>query len=120
MRGIPIFIMTEKTNGFLQPSDYSVKSLSGQEVIYVKADYYVTNPGRAPGEAENRTYYYTSLFMDTKNKAEVGYPARIYKQVADNGLISNGNLNSDAESKFIALDGTKYSSALLLTNNRNK
>jgi len=70
--GVPYCIVIEKSNGFLQPHDYSIRSLQGTELIYVKYMMY-TKPGPITNNTPTTTNvaYYSWTFMDTQQKSEI-------------------------------------------------
>jgi hypothetical protein len=111
--GVPYCIVCEVPFGASQHSDYSVKSLQGKELIYVKYACY-TRSSDAPGysitnPAINNVSYYTYCFTDTKNKAEISYSYKVYKTVAEDDLVDGDHINSDEEDKFLSINGMKFS-----------
>ena len=108
--GVPYCIVLEKSNGFLQPHDYSVRSLQGTELINVKYMMY-TKPGSITNNTPTTTNvaYYSWLFMDTQQKSEISYPNKVYKWVVEYNLVYGNQLNSAAETKFISLNGNMFS-----------
>ncbi len=127
--GVPYCIVVEKSNGALRASDFSVQSLQGKELIYVKYAYY-----KKPSTAQNlnqyapattNVSYYEYYFTDTKNKAEISYSTKVYKTVAEENLIEGDHINSAEEDKFVSLNGKKFSedaaaqSPLPASNNNN-
>jgi hypothetical protein len=107
--GVPCFIMKEKSNGALQPHDFMVYSFSGQELIYMKY-YFYNQPGSNPN-APTVVQYYSWYFDDTKSQCETPENIKVYKAVIENGLVTSGVINSDAEAKFVTMCGTKFSAA---------
>lgn len=113
--GVPYCIIKERPSpGALFKHDYSVQSLAGVELIYVKYNIYnvpangTVNPY---GPANSAVAYYSYYFNDTHQTAELP-TNRVFKMVYENQLISGNQINSDAEAKFVTLNGTKYSQAL--------
>jgi hypothetical protein len=108
--GAPYCLLYKVDKGALTHDDYSVRSLSGQEIIYVKygmwTDY---NAPHAPNTSPPTYGYYTYYFPDTKRTAETG-TNRPFKELVRNGLIQNGTqVDPDNETKFCALYPPKYS-----------
>ncbi len=100
--GQPYCIIYEVSKGFGRPHDFSVRSLSGKELIYVQygsaIDY---NAPHAPNTPPTATGYYLYIFDGTKNAAEL-CNNRPFKEIVRNKLIDNGiTVDSSAESKFI-------------------
>jgi hypothetical protein len=115
--GVPYCIVVEKSNGALRASDFSVQSLQGKELIYVKYAYYAK-----PSTAQNLNQYapatvnisyYEYYFTDTKNKAEISYSTKVYKTVVEYNLVSGDSINSPEEDKFVSLNGMKFSNDAL-------
>jgi hypothetical protein len=78
--GVPYCIVCEVPFGASQHSDYSVKSLQGKELIYVKYACY-----------------------------EISYSYKVYKTVAEDDLVDGDHINSDEEDKFLSINGMKFS-----------
>ncbi|HXB12149.1 MAG TPA: hypothetical protein VNZ45_09205 [Bacteroidia bacterium] len=108
--GVPYCIVYEVEKGAFTHNEYSVRSLTGKELIYVKYDTYVdpTIP-HDPGTPPMQVGYYTYIFIDTKNTGEVQL-GKVYKEVVKDNLIANGtSVDANAESQFIAVNGKKFS-----------
>jgi len=103
--GVPYCIVVEKSNGFLQPNDFSVRNLQNVELIYVKYAYYY-KPFPAP--PNTIVQYYTYYFTDTQNKSEITFNTKVYKTVVEENLINGSQISSDAEAKFVSLNGMRY------------
>lgn len=110
--GVPYCVIIEKSVDLFN-HDYSVRSMAGTELIYVKYNVYNVPPGSQNpyGPGGSAVAYYSYYFDDTHATAEVPI-TRVFKAVYDDQLISGNQINSDAETKFVTLNGTKYSQAL--------
>lgn len=111
--GVPYCIIIEKSNGAFMPSDYSVRSLKGDELIYVKSQSY-TKPNTGPVYNQNTpatttVWYHTYYFTDTKNMAEVSILSSVYKTVVNAELIKGNYIDAAEEDKFVTLNGMKFS-----------
>lgn len=109
-KGIPYCIVYEVEKGFLQHNDYSVRSLTGKELIYVKYATYIDNTiAHAPNQEPTRVGYYSYYFIDSKNTAETSLH-KVYEEVVKNNLIDSGkSVNAISEAKFVSTQGKKYS-----------
>ncbi len=108
--GIPYCIIYEVEKGAFHHNDYSVRSLTGQELIYVKYDTYIDySVPHQPNTPPSQSGYYQYIFTDTKQVAEL-LMNRPFKEIVRNSLIDNGTtINSAAETAFLALYPRKYS-----------
>jgi hypothetical protein len=107
--GIPYCIIYEVEKGAFHHNDYSVRSLTGQELIYVKYDIYTDYAAAQPNSPAPQSGYYQYIFSDTKAVAEL-LMNRPFKEIVRNNLIDNGTtINSAAETAFLALYPRKYS-----------
>jgi hypothetical protein len=108
--GVPYCIVKEKPNDPLEPSDYSVRSLEGKELIYVKYNSYnKPNSPNLSSQYGNSVKYYTYYFTDTQNEAEISFGSKVYKTVVKDDLVKGDHINSVEEEKFITLNGMKFS-----------
>jgi hypothetical protein len=107
--GIPYCIIYEVEKGAFHHNDYSVRSLTGQELIYVKYDIYTDYAAAQPNSPAPQSGYYQYIFTDTKQVAEL-LMNRPFKEIVRNNLIDNGTtVNAAAETAFLALYPRKYS-----------
>jgi hypothetical protein len=116
--GVPYCIIVEMSNGFLQPHNYSVRSLQNQELIYVTYQIYytesypdwfqVTKHQGVTTDEYSTIEYYTWSFADNQ-KVESPADKKVYKMVVENNLIQGNDLNDEEETKFIALNAITFS-----------
>jgi len=110
--GVPNCIIYKVERGALQHDDYSIRSLTGQELIYVRAgiapDYTVPH---APNTPPSTIGYYTYIFSDTRNSGETYNGTRPFKTVGRYHLITpNGSaIDGGAEATFIAENPVRWS-----------
>ncbi len=101
--GIPYCIIYEVKKSPGQPHDFSIRSLTGKELIYVHYGTYQDLTAPHQPNTPIPTYgYYLYVFDSTKQAAEVPNN-RPFKEVVRNNLIDNGTaVDSAAEAKFVA------------------
>src|ERR1051326_133362 len=95
-------------SGFIK--NYSVRSLKGDELIYVKSETYQTPNTNRVNQYDAATIthkYYRFTFIQSKNVAEMVSKGLKDKDMEEvivmNNLIDNGtSVNSEAETKFTA------------------
>jgi hypothetical protein len=109
--GVPNCIVYKVDKGALQHDDYSIRSLTGQELIYVRygtaLDY---NAAHAPNTPPPTIGYYSYIFSDTKNTGETYSSIRPFKTTGRYNLIMNGNaINPNGEANFIAENPVRWS-----------
>jgi len=110
--GVPYCIVYEVKHPGNPNYDYSVRSLSGQELIYVHFKEttfpppFQTNPDAANSSIIGRYMYY---FTDTKTTVRGPSLQQIYEEVVNYNLIENGNeINPAGEAAFIKRFGGKH------------
>ena len=107
-KGVPYAIMKVEKSGFIK--NYSVRSLKGEELIYVKSETYETPNTNRVNQYDAATIthkYYRFTFIKSKNVAEMESKGLKDKDMEEvivmNELIDGGAfVSSDAETKFIA------------------
>ncbi|MGP8215682.1 MAG: hypothetical protein ACLQQ4_08985 [Bacteroidia bacterium] len=109
--GVPNSLIYKVDKGALQHDDYSIRSLSGQELIYVRyctaIDY---SAAHAPNQPPPTIGYYSYVFYDTKNTGETYSDIRPFKTVGRYHLVANGTaIDPNGESNFIAENPQKWS-----------
>jgi hypothetical protein len=117
--GVSYCIITEKKNGFLMPHDYYIKSLQGNDLIYIKYNSYTERDGSEEAQVTEHkeiyivnfttVEYYTWSFINSDKVTETEAGDNIYKMIVENNLIQGDHLNVTAEAKFIAVNGMKFS-----------
>ena len=111
--GVPNCIVYKIDKGALQHDDYSIRSLTNQELIYVR---YCTAPdytvAHAPNTPPPTIGYYSYVFYDTKNTGETYSDIRPFKTIGRYHLVANGaSIDPNGESNFIAENPPKWSVA---------
>ena len=124
--GTPFCIIVEKSNGFLEPHSYSVRSLQNKELIYVTYTADNRRSGEESGEVAkdvfvssynyNTIEYFTWSFSDTLQKTETSADIKLYKQLADNHLIEGDHINKAKEAWFISFNGRRFSRDTVIDN----
>lgn len=107
--GVALFKLTKsKSNMHLGYNDVTISSLDGERLIFCQviefADPAVTTTGKSQ--------YYEMTFLDNGGKTEVRWYMKMKnfaEMLADNNLIKDGELDSDAVQQFILINGAKYS-----------
>jgi hypothetical protein len=109
--GIPNCLVYKIDKGALQHDDYSIRSLTNVELVYVRyctaIDYTVAH---APNTPPPTIGYYSYLFYDTKNTGETSSSIRPFKTAGRYRLVANGtSIDPNSESNFIAENPVKWS-----------
>ena len=100
----------EKKNGL--STDYTVKSLDGNEQIFFKFLEYNDPNEVNSGNRQGRVTYFQVSFFNSGGKCEIGVPATkkaVAKSIVENGLIKDNAVDPDAEKKYILINGTRFS-----------
>ena len=102
--------------------DFFIKNMDGTDLIYIKVDEY-NDPKKVSNSSPNgRTIYFEVTFLNDNTKAEINHYAR-NKKVAEiiylAKLIVNGQLDTEAQNKFIMVNGTRFSKRRDEINNKN-
>ena|GEM_PF-1562659 len=89
-----------KKSGGIMPN-FSVLTLDGKEILIVKFD---------KGEGGSMRYLatFTGSGMQVFMKNEIGFGKKLAKEVVENNLIKNGNLNPEGEKRFLLSNNTPY------------
>lgn len=91
--------------------DYSVKNLSGNELIYFRLNSFNdVTPTHNIGSVEKK-YYYEMLFTPNKKRCETEFlsVAQLTNFLVKNNLVVNNDLNLLAADSLIAVKGNKFS-----------
>jgi hypothetical protein len=111
--GVPYAIMTKKSAGVLI-YDYSVRNMSGTELIFFKVllrDTYGTRTYTAYGQGQE--IYYEINFIASGGKAEMDHKSGkgLAKMVVENNLIKNNAIDYEAERRFMQVYHGHYPSS---------
>jgi hypothetical protein len=108
--GVANSLIYKIDHGALIPDDFSIRSLSGQELIYVR---YATAPdytaAHTPNQPPPTIGYYSYVFSDTKNIGEMYSSIRPFKTVGRFRLINGNAIDPNAEATFIAENPVRWS-----------
>jgi len=108
--GVANSLIYKVDHGALIPDDFSIRSLSGQELIYVR---YGTAPdytaAHAPNQPPPTIGYYSYVFSDTKKIGETYNGTRPFKTVGRFRLINGNAIDPNAEATFIAENPQRWS-----------
>jgi len=109
--GVPNCIVYKVDKGAFAHDDYSIRSLTGQELIYVRyctaIDY---SQPHAPNTPPPTIGYYSYIFYDTKNTGETYSTTRPFKTAGRYHLVANGtSIDPNGEANFIAENPVKWS-----------
>ncbi|NTW33235.1 MAG: hypothetical protein HGB12_11540 [Bacteroidetes bacterium] len=92
--------------------DFFVKNLDGKDLIYLKVDEYKDPQKVTDATPEGRMIFFKVTFLNNNTSAEINYYLR-NKKVAEilyqAKLIVNGQLDVEAQNKFVIVNGNSFS-----------
>lgn len=108
--GQPVCLAVQQ-NKVVWSYDVSVRSLAGEELIFLKEEYY---PPDAPAGSSGREHWFVWTFFPAMQKAEVQNQGlynmdKLAAQLVEAGLVAGSGLDSLAVARFVAKHGTKLS-----------
>lgn len=108
--GVP-YCQIFKLNCVLGTCDYSIRTLDGKEVIYVKFAFYKDPAAKSASNTEGNVYYREWIFLDSGEKAETspGGEKAIARLIVENDLVAVSSINMENERRFVLINGTPFS-----------
>jgi hypothetical protein len=106
--GQPVCLAVQQ-NKVLWSYDVSVRSLYGEELIYLKEEFY---PPGAPAGSSGREHWFVWTFFPSMQKAEVQNRGlynmdKLSAHLVEEGLVAGNGLDSLAVVRFVTIHGTK-------------
>lgn len=122
--GVEQFKMEEiKSPTFYGMDDIFIKNTAGKELMFLKMDEY-NDPQRVSSSNTNgREIYIQINFLNDATTAEVNYYVRnkkIAELIYDAKLIVNGEIDPEAQKKFIMVHGNRFTKRRNEISNNNK
>ncbi|MEO5641874.1 MAG: hypothetical protein ABIS12_01035 [Bacteroidia bacterium] len=93
-------------------SDYTVKTLDGKEQIFLSGQEFNDPTKVNSGNPDGKMRYLEVTFLNSGGKCEIVMPfgkKGVAKIVVENHLLKGNEVDTDAEKKFISINGTKFS-----------
>ncbi|MEO5645003.1 MAG: hypothetical protein ABIQ40_10950 [Bacteroidia bacterium] len=106
--GTPYGIIEKKS---ALKSDYTIKSLDGKEQIFLSGQEFDDPTKINSGNPKGTVRYFEVTFLNSGRKCEVEIASTkkgVAKIVVENHLLKGNEVDSDAEKKFIVVNGTKF------------
>jgi hypothetical protein len=91
---------------------YEVFDTTGKKGVRINFREFNSPVEVKPSNPQGRVTYLEFIFLESKQKAEIGDPGlkeeKVAKLVAKNGLFVNGVLNAKAVDDFVLINGTPF------------
>jgi hypothetical protein len=122
--GTEVFKIEEMKSATLPGmKDLSIKNISGKELMYLKIDGYKDPQKVEAANPEGKEFYIQINFMNDGTTTEINFYMRnkkIAEIINDAKLIVNGELDVEAQKRFIMINGNRFTKRRDEINNANK
>lgn len=100
--------------GFGSPTcGFTVQDSSGKKVLVIRLEEFNDLAERKPSNTQGRVTYLSFVFLESKQKAEIGLfslkTEKVAKMIVKNELFKDGKLNQEAVDNFVLINGTPFS-----------
>ena len=103
------YAILEKKRGLTMA--FTLKSLTGTELGYFNLQEFNDPKAANNANSNGRVTYFEVTFFNDSRQCEINIPATkksVAKEIVENGLVKENAIDVEAESKFILINGSKF------------